>query len=249
MSGHSKWHNIRLRKGKQDAERGKIFTKLAKEVIIAARDGGGNPDINLKLRLAIQKAKANSMPADNIKRAIQRGTGEIDGVLFEEVIYEGYGPGGVAVMTQCLTDNRNRTVAEIRHAFAKLGGNMSESGSVAWQFHAKGMILIEKDKVDEDTVMNVALEAGAEDVRTEEEYHQIITGFEEFGEVRQKIEDAGLPMESAELTMIPQNLVLLDAHEANKMIRLMDALEDLDDVQNVYANFDIPDDIFQDAIR
>lgn len=245
MAGHSKWKNIRLRKGKQDAERGKIFTRLAKEIIVAAREGGGNPDGNLRLRIAIQKAKESSMPADNIKRAVQRGAGEIEGVQYEEIIYEGYGPGGAAVLAQCLTDNRNRTVSEVRHAFSKCGGNMSESGSVAWQFKPEGLIIVPAGTLDEDTVTLSALEAGAEDVRSEDGTYEIITAFESFGEVRQKVADSGLPIESAEITMAPQNLVELSSEDAPKMLRLMEMLEDLDDVQNVYANFDIPEEVMQ----
>lgn len=245
MAGHSKWKNIRLRKGKQDAERGKVFTRLAKEIIVAAREGGGNADANLRLRIAIQKAKENSVPADNIKRAIQRGTGEIEGAQYEEIVYEGYGPGGAAVLAQCLTDNRNRTVSEVRHAFTKCGGNMSESGSVGWQFKPQGLVVVPRDKADEDTVTMVALEAGADDVRVEDEGYEIITAFESFGDVRQKIADSALPIESAEIVMVPQNTVELSLGDAPKMLRLMEMLEDLDDVQNVYANFDIPEEIMQ----
>ncbi|MDO8586698.1 MAG: YebC/PmpR family DNA-binding transcriptional regulator [Armatimonadota bacterium] len=245
MSGHSKWHNIRLRKGKQDAERGKTFTKLAREIIVATKDGGGNPDANLRLRLSVQKARDASMPADNIKRAIQRGTGEIEGAIYEEVNYEGYGPGGVAVMVACLTDNRNRTVADVRSYFVKCGGNLGESGSVGWMFDSRGVVSIPKDGADEDSVMMAAIDAGAEDVRTEDETIEVITRPEDLQNVRQSLADAGIPIASAEVTMLPRNTVLLGGKEASQVLRLVEMLEDHDDVQHVYANFDIPDDILE----
>jgi YebC/PmpR family DNA-binding regulatory protein len=243
MAGHSKWANIRLRKGKQDAERGKAFTKLAREIIVAAKAGGGNPDANPRLRLAIQKARDASMPADTIKRNIQRGTGELEGVHYEEITYEGYGPGGVAVMVDILTDNRNRTVSEIRNLFSRSGGNMGESGCVAWLFDPKGFISVPKDGTDEDTVMMAALEAGAEDVRDEGESFDVITSPEEFVQVREALAAAGVTFASAEVTMLPKNTVSLQGKEAQQMLRLMENLEDHDDVQNVYANFDIPDNV------
>jgi len=249
MSGHSKWHNIRLKKGKMDAERGKVFTKLAREIIVAAKEGGGNPDGNLRLRLAIQKARENSMPQDNIQRAIKRGTGELEGVSFEEVTYEGYGPAGVAVMVSCLTDNRNRTVADIRHIFSRCGGNLGESGCVAWMFDSRGMISIAKEAADEDTVMAIAIDAGAEDVRTEEDTYDIITNPEDFHVVRQAFENEKIPMLSAELTMLPKTTVVVEGKQADQVLRLMEMLEDHDDVQNVYANFDIPAQILEAAAR
>jgi len=249
MSGHSKWHNIRLKKGKMDAERGKVFTKLAREIIVAAKEGGGNPDGNLRLRLAIQKARENSMPKDNIQRAIKRGTGELEGVSFEEVTYEGYGPAGVAVMVSCLTDNRNRTVADIRHIFSRCGGNLGESGCVAWMFDSRGMISIAKEAADEDTVMAIAIDAGAEDVRTEEDTYDIITNPEDFHVVRQAFENEKIPMLSAELTMLPKTTVVVEGKQADQVLRLMEMLEDHDDVQNVYANFDIPAQILEAAAR
>jgi YebC/PmpR family DNA-binding regulatory protein len=243
MSGHSKWHNIRLKKGKMDAERGKIFTKLAREIIVAAKEGGGNPDANARLRLAVQKARDASMPQENIKRAIQRGTGELEGVNYEELTYEGYGPGGAAVMVDVLTDNKNRTVAEVRNIFSKPGGSLGESGCVAWIFDPKGLISVPKDGLDEDTVMMAALDAGAEDVRSEEETFDVITSSEDLPAVRQALTDAGIPFTLAEVTMLPKSTVELKGKEAQQMIRLMEQLEDHDDVQNVYANFDIPEHV------
>ena len=243
MSGHSKWHNIRLKKGKMDAERGKAFTKLAREIIVAAKAGGGNPDANVRLRMAIQKARENSMPAENIKRAIQRGTGELDGINYDELIYEGYGPGGAAVMVDTLTDNRNRTVAELRNLFSKNGGSLGEQGCVAWIFDPKGIISVPKEKADEETVMMAALEAGAEDVRVEEESFDVVTAPEDLPTVRQALEAANIPFTLAETTMLPKNSVELQGKEAQQMVRMMEGLEDHDDVQHVYANFDIPESV------
>jgi YebC/PmpR family DNA-binding regulatory protein len=243
MSGHSKWHNIRLKKGKMDAERGKAFTKLAREIIVAAKQGGGNPDGNVRLRIAVQKAREASMPAENIKRAIQRGTGELEGVNYDEITYEGYGPGGAAVMVDTLTDNRNRTVAELRNLFSKNGGSLGEQGCVAWIFDPKGIISVPKEKADEEGVMMAALEAGAEDVRTEEETYDMVTAPEELPAVRQALDAAKIPYTLAETTMLPKNTVELQGKEAQQMIRLMEALEDHDDVQHVYANFDIPESV------
>lgn len=243
MAGHSKWANIRLRKGKQDAERGKLFTKLSREIIVAAREGGGNPDANARLRLAIQKARDASMPQDRIKSAIQRGTGEVEGAHYEEIVYEGYGPGGTAVMVEVMTDNRNRTVSEIRNIFSRSGGSLGENGCVAWVFDRKGFISVPKDAVDEDTLMMAALDAGAEDVRSEEESYDIITGVEEFAQVRQALVDAEIPFTTAEITQLPKNTVSLSGKEAQQMLRLMENLEDHDDVQNVHANFDIAESV------
>lgn len=246
MSGHSKWHNIRLRKGKQDAERGARFTKLAREIIVAAKAGGGNPDANLRLRLAIQKARENSMPQDKIKNAIQRGTGEIEGAVFEELQYEGYGPGGAAVLVQCATDNRNRTVADIRNMFAKAGGNLGETGSVAWMFGApQGCITIDKSATDEDTLFAAALEAGAEDVRTEDEAYEVYTEPGDLGRVAEALQKAGIVLQSSEITMVPHNTVQLNGKEAQQMLRLMEMLEDHDDVQRVFSNFDISDEVLE----
>jgi YebC/PmpR family DNA-binding regulatory protein len=249
MSGHSKWHNIRLRKGAQDAKRGNLFTKLAKEIIMAARAGGGNPDSNLRLRLAIQKARDNSMPADNIKRSIQRGTGEIEGAVFETVTYEGYGPGGVAVLVECATDNRNRTVASIRNIFGKHGGRLGESGSVSYRFRPIGLVTIAKHATDEDTLFAVALEAGAEDVRADDEHFSVVSQPEDFGTVRLAVETSGIAILSAEYTMEPTDTVQLDEKDAGTMLRLLDALEENEDVQTVHANFDIPDEILESVGR
>lgn len=249
MSGHSKWHNIRLRKGAQDAKRGNLFTKLAKEIIMAAKAGGGNPDSNLRLRLSIQKAREHSMPADNIKRSIQRGTGEIEGATYEDVTYEGYGPGGVAVLVECATDNRNRTVANIRNIFNKHGGRLGESGSVAYRFRPIGLVTIARSATDEDTLFALGLDAGAEDVRTDEENYEVVTEPEDFGAVRQAIENAHIAIASAEYTMEPTDTVQLDAKDAGLMLRLMEALEDNEDVQTVHANFDITDEILESADR
>ncbi len=243
MSGHSKWHNIRLKKGKMDAERGKIFTKLAREIIVAAKNGGGNPDGNLRLKLAIQKARENSMPAENIKRAIQRGTGELEGANYEELTYEGYGPAGVAVLVNAMTDNRNRTVAELRNMFSKAGGNLGESGCVSWMFDTKGIVTVPKDAASEDDIMMAAMDAGAEDIREEDETFDVLTAPETLAAVRDALGAAGIPFTSAEITQLPKNTIRLEGKEAQQMLRLMDLLEDHDDVQNVFANFDIEDSV------
>ncbi len=248
VSGHSKWHNIKIRKGKQDSIRGKLFTKLAREIIVAAKEGGGAPDTNLRLRMAMQKAREASMPQDNIKRAVQRGTGELDGVSYEEVFYEGYGPSGVAVMVACLTDNRNRTVAELRNIFSKSGGNLGENGSVAWMFDAKGLVQVPADGTTEDDVMVAVLDAGAEDIRVDEDVIEVVCPQDKLAMVRDAALEAGLNVTSAELTRIPQNTIRIeDSNEARKILRLMDALDDNDDVQQSYANFDIPDEIIQEV--
>lgn len=248
MSGHSKWHNIRLRKGKQDAVRSKLFTKVAREIIVAAKQGGGNPEANLQLKLAIQKARSVSMPQDNIKRAIQRGTGESgEAANFEEITYEGYGPAGVAVMVKCLTDNRNRTVAELRNIFSKNGGNLGESGCVSWMFDSMGMVQIAADKADEDSVMAATVDAGAEDIRVEDDTIEVLCQPEDLPKVREAVTEAGIEYVSAELTMLPKTTVRIeDSKEASRVLRLMDALEDNDDVQQAYSNFDIPDEVLQE---
>lgn len=250
MSGHSKWHNIRLKKGKMDAERGAKFTKLAREIIVATKQGGGNPDANLRLKLAIQKARDNSMPADKIKNAVQRGSGEIDGANYEELVYEGYGPSGVAVLVECATDNRNRTVADLRNIFNKNGGRLGESGSVAWMFDApQGVILVSKDVTDEDTLISIALEAGAEDVKAGDDVFEVYTSRGDLGKIVVALEAAGIKSLSSEITMTPNNVVKVEGKEAQLTLRLMDQLEDHDDVQNVHANFDIPDDVLESAAR
>lgn len=249
MSGHSKWHNIRLRKGKQDAQRGAMFTKIAREIIVAAKESGPVPDSNLRLRLAIQKAREASMPQENIKRAIQRGSGETgESANFEQIKYEGYGPAGVAVMVECLTDNRNRTVAELRNTFSKAGGNLGESGCVAWMFDSKGLIQIPNGAADEEAVLLATLDAGAEDIRVEGDTIEVLCQPEDLPKVRDAVTEAGIEYTSAEVTMLPKTTVRIeDSKEASRILRLMDALEENDDVQQAYANFDIPDEIMQEA--
>lgn len=242
MSGHSKWASIKHKKGALDAKRGKIFTKLIKEISVAARLGGGDPDGNPRLRTAILAAKADNMPKDNIDRAIKKGTGELEGVNYEEVIYEGYGTAGVAVILSVLTDNKNRTVAEIRSIFGKNGGNLGEAGCVGWMFHKKGQILVDAKSVDEEKLMSVALDAGAEDMRTGEGEFEITTSAENFEKVKKTIEENKIQTTFAEVTMVPQSNIRLTGQKAQQMLRLMEALEDHDDVQKVYANFDIPDE-------
>ncbi len=245
MSGHSKWANIKLRKGAQDAKRGKVFTKAAKEIIIAAKNGG-DPAGNARLRSAIASAKAVNLPKDKIEAAIRKGTGQDAGGDLMEIMYEGYAAGGVAVIVETATDNKNRTVADVRHIFTKHGGSLGESGSVAFQFDRMGVIMLSKDKYpDEDTVMNLALEASADDVRDEDESWGIYTSFEDFNSVREALEGQGVAMESAEINMVPKLTVPVDAETARKIMKLNDALEEHDDVQNVYFNFELPDD-FED---
>ena len=240
MSGHSKWHTIKHKKGALDAKRGKIFTKLIKEITVAARTGGsGDVDANARLRKAVNDAKAQNMPIDTITRAIKRGTGELEGVNYEEITYEGYGIGGVAVLIETMTDNRNRTVAELRHLFSKNGGNLGESGSVAWMFDKKGYIVVDKDAKPEDELFEIALEAGADDLQTEGDVFEIYTAPENFDAVHEAIKNAGVEPQAAEISMIPQNYTALEGADAKQMLKLYDALDDHDDVQKVYANFDI----------
>jgi YebC/PmpR family DNA-binding regulatory protein len=245
MSGHSKWATIKRKKGKADAERGKTFTKLIKEITVAARAGGGDPDINPRLRTAIATAKAANMPQDNIKRATQKGTGELPGVSYDEVNYEGYGTAGVAVYMNALTDNKNRTVAEVRHLFSKHNGNLGENGCVAWMFDKQGIIQVGASVCDEDTLMEVVLDAGATDMSQQGDVFEVITPPEELENVRGAIEEKSIPIVSAEVTMIPQNTVKLSEKQANTMLKLYEALEEHDDIQNVYANFDIDDSILE----
>ncbi len=246
MSGHSKWSTIKHKKAAQDAKRGKVFTKIIKEITVAARLGGGDPSANPRLRAAIASAKNANMPKDNIERAIKKGTGELEGVSYEDVTYEGYGPGGVAVLVETITDNRQRTVAEVRHIFSKRGGSLGEPGSVAWIFSKKGLIVVEKDKVDEEALMEVALEAGADDLQEQESEWEVVTSPENFNQVKQALESQGIPIMSAEITMVPQNTVKIeDEQKAAQLMKLMESLEDNDDVQNVYANFDIPEKILE----
>lgn len=244
MSGHSKWSNIKHKKAAVDAKRGKVFTKLIRELTVAARLGG-DPTTNPRLRMAITAAKNQNMPKDTIDRAVKRGTGEIGGEEFHEIVYEGYGPGGSAVLVEVLTDNKNRTVSDIRRIFTKYGGNLGESGCVAWTFEKKGRISFEKGKVDEDKLFEIVLEAGADDVRTEEGELIVVTSPDSFESVKAAIEGAGLKYTSAEVTMIPQNSVRIEGKEAEHMLRLIEALEDSDDVQNVYSNFDIAEELMQ----
>jgi len=248
MAGHSKWAQIKHKKAHTDAKRGKVFTQIVKEVTVAARLGGGDPDGNPRLRLAIDKAKEVNMPQDNIKRAIMKGTGELPGVNYEEIVYEGYGPGGVAIYIETLTDNKNRTVGELRHMLSKHGGSMGESGCVAWIFDKCGYILVEKGVVDEDTLMGVALEAGATDMKNDpdEDNYEIITNPEDVNAVKDAIGKAGIEVSMSEVTMLPQNYINLEGKQAEQMARLMELLEDHDDVQNVYANFDIASELIQE---
>lgn len=239
MSGHSKWATIKHKKAATDAKRGKMFTRIIKEIMIAARGGGGDPDANPRLRTAILAAKGVSMPADNIKRAVMRGTGELEGGQLDEIMFEGYGPGGAAVLVEVATDNRNRTVSEIRHAFSKNGGNLGEQGSVAWMFERKSQIIIEKDKAGEDALMTLVLDAGAEDLRGDDETWEVISAPESHDQVSQAIEKAHIPAESAQIAFVPKNLMRLEGKNAQAMMRLSDALEEHDDVQNVYSNFDV----------
>ncbi len=246
MSGHSKWHSIRHKKAAKDAKRGKLFTKLIKDITVAARDGGGDPDLNPRLRRAIEKAKAANMPIDNIERAIKKGTGELPGVTYESVVYEGYGPGGAAILIHAYTDNKNRTVAEIRHIFSKKGGNMAGAGSVAWIFSKKGLIIIDKSVIDEDSLMEIVLEAGAEDLKSEGDTYEVFCEPANLESVRQALDDKGISYQSADITMIPSTTVqITDEHTARQLLSLMEALEEHDDVENVYSNFDIPDDVME----
>jgi YebC/PmpR family DNA-binding regulatory protein len=248
MSGHSKWATIKRKKGKADAERGRMFTKFIKEITVAARAGGGDPDANPRLRTAIATAKAANMPQDNIKKAIQKGTGELPGVTYEETTYEGYGTAGVAVYIACLTDNKKRTVAEIRHLFSRFNGNLGENGCVAWMFDKQGIITVETSVCDEDTILEVALDAGASDMTNQGDIYEIISPAGEMETVRATIEAKSIPIVSAEVTMVPQNTVKLNERQAETMLKLYEALEEHDDVQNVYANFDIDDNIMNKLV-
>jgi YebC/PmpR family DNA-binding regulatory protein len=245
MSGHSKWATTKHRKAAVDAKRGKIFTRLGKEIAVAARMGGGDPDANPRLRLAIGKAREANMPADNIKRAIQRGTGEIPGVTYEEIVYEGYGPGGVALYLEVTTDNRNRTVGELRHLLTKHGGKMGETGCVGWMFHRKGVVDVDAGAVSEDRLMEIALAAGAEDMAHTDDTFEVTTDPNDLEAVTDAIKEAGITPASAEIRMIPETEVKLDGAEAERMLKLMELLEDHDDMQAVSANFDIPDEIIE----
>jgi YebC/PmpR family DNA-binding regulatory protein len=239
MSGHSKWHTIKHKKGAADAKRGKIFTRLIKELTVAARTGGGDPGMNPRLRTIITAAKEVNMPADNIKKAIQRGTGELPGVSYEEITYEGYGPGGSALLIECLTDNKNRTVGEVRHTLEKHGGNLGSSNSVAWMFSKKGLVVVEKTKADEEKLLNTALEAGADDMQDDGAAWEVLSDPSVFEAVRDAVKALGIEPASAQVAMLPQNYVKLEGKEANQMIRLMEALDEHEDVKQVWSNFDI----------
>lgn len=245
MSGHSKWSTIKRKKGKTDAARSRVFTRLIREINVAARDGGGDLDTNPRLRTAVTTAKGANMPADNIKKAILRGTGELPGVVYEEVIYEAYGPGGVAILLRSLTDNRNRTVAELRHMLGRFGGNLGETGSVNWIFQRSGLIEVDASSADEDLVMEVALEAGASDMTNDGDSFSITSEVAAFESVKSALEAKGITTKNAEMTMIPQTSVQLSGRQAITMLKLMDTLEDYEDVQNVYANFDIDDEVIE----
>lgn len=240
MSGHSKWSQIKHKKANTDAKRGKVFTKIVKEISVAARVGGGDPDGNPRLRTALEKAKEVNMPYDNIKRAVMKGTGELPGTSYEEINYEGYGPGGAAIFIETLTDNKNRTVSELRHILSKNGGSLGEAGCVSWMFEKKGYVLVDKSKADEDSLMSVVLDAGAEDMKNDpgEDNYEIITGPDNLSQVKDALQNKGLPVSLSEITMLPKSYVLLEGGTADQMLRLIDSLEDNDDVQNVYSNFD-----------
>ena len=248
MSGHSKWSTIKRQKGVTDAKRGALFTKVAREISVAARQGGGDPDANYRLRLAVEKARSVNMPSDNIKRTIDKATGGGEADQFEEIVYEGYGPGGVAVLVEAATDNRNRTAAEVRSIFTKTGGQLAGSGAVAWQFEPRGLIAVARDgSVDVDEVALAAIDAGAEDVETDDDTIEIYTSPSDLEAVRKALEGAGVPVESAENTMVAKQTVELDSNKARQALRLVEMLEDLDDVQRVTANFDIPEDVFAEV--
>lgn len=247
MSGHSKWHNIKIRKSKMDAQRGRVFSQITREIIVAARQGGGNEATNARLKKAIQKAREVNMPQDNIKKAIQRGTGELPGVTYEEYTYEGYGPGGTAIMLEVMTDNRQRTVADIRHIFSRNNANLGESGCVSWMFKKRGLVIIEKETIDEDTIITYALEAGADDVKSLDSTYEVETSPENLEKVKKFLTENKVNLSSAEITMVPQSTVKLEGKSATQVLKLMEALEEQDDIQNIYANFDIPDEAIEEV--
>jgi YebC/PmpR family DNA-binding regulatory protein len=245
MSGHSRWSQIKRKKGKADVERGKLFSKILREITVAAKNGGGDAKVNMRLKTALETAKAANVPQDNIKRAIQKGTGELPGESYEEITYEGYAPGGVAVMVRVLTDNRNRTAPEIRHTFEKQGGHLGTSGAVAWMFERKGLVHVDAGKIAEDDLLALVLDAGAVDMRRVENTHEIVTPPGEMDAVRSALETKRVPVLDAEVVPVPQSTVRVEGKDAHAVLRLIEALEDLDDVQAVYANYDIPDDIME----
>jgi len=245
MSGHSKWKTNKSKKMATDAKKGAAYTKIIKELTITAREGGGNPDTNIKLRAVMQRAKDLNMPSENVKMAIKRGTGEVPGIVYETVIYEGYGPGGVAIMIEALTDNKNRTTAELRNIMSKKSGNMAGAGSVSWMFSKKGYLLIERSQAKEEDLMSIALEAGAEDFKADEKNYEITTSVQDFEKVNQAVQEKGIKCQDTEITMIPSSTIKLTGNDAKQVLALVEALEEHDDVQQVYANFDIPDDILE----
>jgi YebC/PmpR family DNA-binding regulatory protein len=249
MSGHSKWAGIKHKKAAQDAKRGRIFTKLIREITVAAREGGGNPEINARLRTAIERARDANMPQDNIDKAIKKGTGELPGVNYESCVFEGYGPGGVAIMVEALTDNKNRTSAEIRNIFSKKGGNLAGGGSVAWIFNKKGYILIDKTQIDEEKLFSIGVDAGAEDIKTEGKNYEVYCDPKDFENLKEAFKNQGIKWELAELTMVPNSTVKVIGNEAKQVLSLSEALDDHDDVQKVYANFDIPDEILEEIAQ
>jgi YebC/PmpR family DNA-binding regulatory protein len=245
MSGHSRWSQIKRKKGKTDVQRGKLFSKILREITVAARNGGGDPKANMRLKAAMESAKEANMPQDNMKRAVQKGTGELPGESYEEVTYEGYAPGGVAILVQVLTDNRNRTGPELRHAFEKFGGNMGSSGAVAWMFERKGIIQVDAGKIGEDDLLGKALDAGATDMRQVEKAFEITTAPAEMDTVREALQRAGVPVLEGQVSFVPQSTVRVEGKDATAVVRLVEALEELDDVQSVYANYDIPDEVLE----
>lgn len=245
MSGHSRWAQIKRKKGKTDVQRGKLFSKILREITVAARNGGGDPKINVRLKSAMESARAANMPQENIKRAIQKGTGELPGESYEEIVYEGFAPGGVAVMVRVLTDNRNRTGSEVRHVFEKQGGHTGAAGSVAWMFERRGLIRVDAEKIGEDDLLAQALEAGATDMRRVEKVFEIVTTPAEMDAARAALEKAGVPVVEGEVTFVPQSNVRVEGRDAHQVLRLVEALEELDDVQTVYANYDIPDEVLE----
>jgi YebC/PmpR family DNA-binding regulatory protein len=249
MSGHSKWASIKHKKGAADAKRGRIFTKLIREITVAAKDGGGNPDLNPSLRTAMSRAKEANMPQDNVDKAIKKGTGELPGVTYESCMFEGYGPGGVAIMVEALTDNKNRSTAEIRNIFSKKGGNMAGSGSVAWIFTAKGYILIEKAQIEEEELFSISVDAGAEDIKTSDKNYEVYCDPKDLENVKKALQSKGVKWEDAELTQLPNSTIKLSGNQAKQVLALVEALEDHDDVQKVYSNFDIPDEILEEIAQ
>jgi len=249
MSGHSKWASIKHKKGALDAKRGRLFTKLMREVTVAAKEGGGNPDMNPRLRTAIQRAQDANMPKDNIEKAIKKGTGELPGVTYESLAFEGYGPGGVAIIVEALTDNKNRAAAEIRNIFSKRGGNMAGSGSVAWIFSSKGYILIDKTQLSEDELFSICIDAGAEDIKVSDKNYEVFCEPKDFENVKAALQEKNIAWESADLTKIPNSTIKITGNDAKQLLGLIEALEDHDDVQKVYANFDIPDEVLEEMAQ